>query len=445
MKRRDFIKLSTGALVCGPVRLALAQAAGHPGPYYMLIEARGGWDPTSFCDPKGRGNGPNGDINNYEPADIGQIGNLSYAPPPDSFLPGGANFINGLYSPQDFFQAHFQRLTVINGINYGTNSHNVGRTASWTGTRAREYPSFGALVASELAADQPVPFVASTSGESARTLGVVPGTVLSSGNVNAIKEIARPHLTNINGSGRYHSGAADALIESAAGARRQRELSSQRLLRIQDALVKFDAARSVDNATLQGFVDNLDNVSQPNAYVASRGGNADRLFDQAQVAFSAFEAGAAAAAQLQVGGFDTHDDHDSRHYPRLVDYLAGVDNIIQDATNRGLADNLVIVMASDFARTNKYNNDNGKDHWSHTSMMVWAGPNFFTGNRVVGATDSNQVSRALDPATLTPQSGGVVLTPEYVHQALRDLAGIRQSPQVATQFPFVENVLPVFV
>lgn len=146
-----------------------------------------------------------------------------------------------------------------------------------------------------------------------------------------------------------------------------------------------------------------------------------------------------------MGGFDTHDDHDSRHYPRLVDYLAGVDNIIQDATNRGLADNLVIVMASDFARTNKYNNDNGKDHWSHTSMMVWAGPNFFTGNRVVGATDSNQVSRALDPATLTPQSGGVVLTPEYVHQALRDLAGIRQSPQVATQFPFVENVLPVFV
>ena len=69
----------------------------------------------------------------------------------------------------------------------------------------------------------------------------------------------------------------------------------------------------------------------------------------------------------------------------------------------------------------------GKDHWSHTSMMVWAGSNFFTGNRVVGATDSNQVSRPLDPVTLTPQSGGVVLTPEYVHQALRDLAGIRKS------------------
>jgi len=105
---------------------------------------------------------------------------------------------------------------------------------------------------------------------------------------------------------------------------------------------------------------------------------------------------------------------------------------------------LVIIMASDFARTNKYNNDNGKDHWSHTSMMVWGGPGFFAGNRVVGATTSNQVSEELDPMTLTPAPGGVVLTTEYVHQALRQMAGIDQNPQVVTQFPFGENVLPIF-
>lgn len=445
MKRREFISLSAGTLACGPMTLALAQSAGHPGPYYLLVEARGGWDPTSFCDPKGLGNGPNGDINNYDPADIGQVGNIRYAPPPDSFLAGGANFINGLYSPGDFFQSHFQRLTVINGINHGTNSHSTGRTASWTGTRSLNYPSVGPLIASQVAPDVPLPFVASASGESARTLGVVPGTILSSGNINAIKEVALPDRLNVNNPEEYHTAATESLIDVASGARRQRQIAAQRLLRLQDALSKLDAARGIDAATLTAFVDNLDNVSQPNAYVDGRNGNAERLFDQAQVAFAAFEAGTAAAAQLQVSGYDTHNDHDARHYPRLVDYLAGVDNIISDAMARGIGDNLVIIMGSDFGRTNRYNNDNGKDHWSHTSMMVWAGPGFFAGNRVVGATDSNQVSEELDPATLTPQAGGVVLTPEYVHQALRGLAGIGSNPQVVSQFPFGENLLPIFV
>jgi len=102
MKRRDFLKLSataSGLLLCGNTRLALAQAAFN-GPYWLFVEARGGWDPTSFCDPKGFGLGVNGDINNYDQNDIGQIGNIRYAPPPNSF----ANDPN-LFRNQDFFEA----------------------------------------------------------------------------------------------------------------------------------------------------------------------------------------------------------------------------------------------------------------------------------------------------------------------------------------------------
>lgn len=101
-------------------------------------------------------------------------------------------------------------------------------------------------------------------------------------------------------------------------------------------------------------------------------------------------------------------------------------------------------MGSDFARTNKYNNDNGKDHWSHTSMMVWAAPQFIDGNRVVGATDDLQVSRRINPTTLNLDNGGIQLTPEYVHQALRNVAGIDQSPTVTNNFPFSQSVLPIF-
>lgn len=127
-----------------------------------------------------------------------------------------------------------------------------------------------------------------------------------------------------------------------------------------------------------------------------------------------------------------------------MDYLAGVDNIITDAVARGIGDNLIIVMGSDFARTNKYNNDNGKDHWSHTSMMVWAAPQFIGGNKVVGATDDLQISERLNPSTLALDNNGVELTPEYIHQALRNLAGIDQNPAVTGNFPFAQPVLPIF-
>lgn len=439
MKRRDFMRLSAtagGMLLCGGVRMAMAQQAG--GPYWLLIEANGGWDPTSFCDPKGSGLGPNGDINNYDANDIGMAGNIRYAPPPDSFANDPTLFRNS-----DFFDAHFQRLVVINGIDYGTNSHSIGRLASWTGSRALNYPSIAPLVASEVAPDLSLPFVASTNGESSRTNGLVPRTLISGGDLNAIREIAYPNRTNVFQTNQYHSDTVRSLVDAAASARRQRKMAEQRLLRLQNALSQHDAARNRDVASLRNFVTALESTSSPNNYVNSRS-QARSLFNQAQTAFAGFESGAAQAAQIRIGGFDTHDDHDARHYPRLMDYLAGVDNIITDATARGIADNLIIVMASDFARTNKYNNDNGKDHWPHTSMMVWAAPQLINGNRVVGGTDDNQVSQRVNPNTLAIDNGGVELTPEYIHQALRNLAGIDQNPAVTGNFPFAEAVLPIF-
>ena len=126
-----------------------------------------------------------------------------------------------------------------------------------------------------------------------------------------------------------------------------------------------------------------------------------------------------------------------------MDYLAAVDNIISDAMARGIGNDLIIVMASDFGRTNKYNNDNGKDHWSHTSMMVWGAPAYLQGDRVVGATDDLQRSMRVNPNTLELDSNGVELSPEYMHQALRSLAGIDMNPGVSA-FPFAEQVLPIF-
>lgn len=439
MKRRDFLQLGAsagGMLLCGGVRMAMAQQAG--GPYWLFVEANGGWDTTGLCDPKGAGLGPNRDINNYDAADIGRAGNIRYAPPPDSFANNSSLFRNS-----DFFNAHFERLVVINGIDYGTNSHSVGQVASWTGTKALNYPSIAPLIASELAPDLSLPFLTSANGASSITNNLVPRTLINGGDLNAIRELAYPNRRNVFQSNRYHSDRVRGLIDAAARARRQRQMAAQRLERLQRALAQHDAARNRDVGSLRDFVAAMGSRSSPNSYVKSRS-QARNLFNQAQTAFAGFESGAAQTAQIRLNGFDTHSDHDARHHPRLMDYLAAIDNIIDDAMARGIGNDLIIVMASDFARTNTYNSDNGKDHWPHTSVMVWAGPQFVNGNKVVGATDDMQVSRKVNPSTLALDNNGIWLTPEYIHQALRNLAGIDQNPAVTANFPFTETVLPIF-
>jgi len=440
MKRRDFLRLAatgSGMLLCGGVRLAQAQQA-YNGPFWLLVEADGGWDPTSFCDPKGFGLGANGDINNYDQNDIRQVGNIRYAPPPDMF----ANDTN-LYSNRDFFEAHYQKLVVINGINQGTNSHSVGASAIWTGSKVLDYPSIAALVAAENAGDLALPYVATRSAAISKTNDLVPQAVVTLSDIRALGEIAYPNRVNTSQASQYHTDVAQSLIGAAAAARRQRQLEAQRLLRLEKALAAHDAARNRDVSAMRDFVTALDSTSAPNSYVNSHSAAA-RLFQKAQIAFAAFESGTAAVAQVTMPEFDTHQNHDQRHYPRLMDHLAAIDNIITDANSRGIGNRLIIVMGSEMGRTNKYNSDNGKDHWPHTSMMVWGDSRFFAGNRVVGATDNLHRSVRVNRSTLQPDNNGVELTPEYIHQALRSLAGIDQNPSVTSNFPFGQEVLPIF-
>ncbi|MYA15305.1 MAG: hypothetical protein F4Z28_00285, partial [Gammaproteobacteria bacterium] len=54
MKRRTLLKGMLGATGAASMgfRLPLANAAHHEGKLYVFVQADGGWDPTSFCDPK---------------------------------------------------------------------------------------------------------------------------------------------------------------------------------------------------------------------------------------------------------------------------------------------------------------------------------------------------------------------------------------------------------
>ena len=98
-------------------------------------------------------------------------------------------------------------------------------------------------------------------------------------------------------------------------------------------------------------------------------------------------------------------------------------------------DRLVVVMGSDFGRTNFYNSQSGKDHWPIGSYIIMEKNQRWT-NRVVGETDELHFAYAIDARNLRRNDqGGTIIYPKHVHKALRRYLGIERSPG-SLRFPF---------
>ena len=156
---------------------------------------------------------------------------------------------------------------------------------------------------------------------------------------------------------------------------------------------------------------------------------------QAQLTVLAFRTGVAVSADLYLSGFDTHATHDPDHEWLLGNLTDGVDYLWDYAEQHGVADRMVVVMGSDFGRTNFYNSQDGKDHWPIGSYVVMEKNQPWT-NRTVGETDGLHFAQKIDPRTLgRDDANGTVIYPKHVHKALRRYLGIEDSPG-AKRFPF---------
>ncbi|TPV93807.1 MAG: DUF1501 domain-containing protein [Myxococcales bacterium FL481] len=416
MERRDFLKLA-GLAGFSVVPFASADddrrqpSRSYAGPFFVMVNAAGGWDPTLLCDPKGRLTETDPDpINEYFVDEILTAGNIRYAPV-------GGN--------QAFFDKHFQRLLVLNGVDMQTNGHDSGARNCWSGSLNEGFPSFGAFVAAHHGPTLPMSYL--SFGGYDETAGIVART--RSGNVNALQRLAYPERINTNDEeSTFHSPRALQLIEQTRRSREQAQLAGQRLPRLQGAMNLLFAGRTGANELklLQEYLpDQLSNVN---------------LERQAQLAVAAYRAGISVSANISMGGFDTHGNHDAQHIPRLQTLLEGVDFLWEEAGRQGVADRLVIAVGSDFGRTPGYNDGQGKDHWSIGSYMLMGSG--VVGNRVIGATDDRQGLRTIDPGSLAVVDGGARIMPEHVHAALRQLAAIDQT-ELAAAWPVApETPLP---
>ena len=160
MNRRDFLKLLGGAGLAstGLGILSSAQAGSlHTGKVLLTIHLGGGWDHSSFADPR-----TNVLINKWAASQsAGGAGNLRFAPVGENTA---------------FFNKYYRYIMPVNGIVMFTNGHDVAARTRNTGSLLEGLPSTNELYAAAVGAHLPMPFV--RQGGYDGSIGIMPFTAL---------------------------------------------------------------------------------------------------------------------------------------------------------------------------------------------------------------------------------------------------------------------------
>ncbi|TFH22855.1 MAG: DUF1501 domain-containing protein [Myxococcales bacterium] len=427
MKRRDFLKLLGAAgisVMCPPgLRAARGQIAGYDGPLYCSIAAEGGWDVTSFCDPKTNVPG-NPQINHWAQSDTVRTitgSEIRYAP-----------FANN----ESFFQRFHGDMLVVNGVDTQTNSHDAGVRHSWSGRLAPGYPSFAALAAAAYGQGLPLSFI--NNGGYRETAGIVNYSRVS--NPSVLRSLAQPNGVPWGGGDVHNDTDELAVIRAHADDRNAALLAREDLLPRERRAVESMAGALADSTQLEALAAVLpEQFPEP----IDRDGNYNGLLQQIEIALLCYTAGLTVSCDLVSWGFDSHTDHDSEQAMSLSLLTNGVEYLWDRAAELGIADRLILCMSSDFGRTPEYNDDDGKDHWPIGST-IFMQQNAPWGDRVVGLTDDGHNAIAIDPTTLDPDpGGGIVIQPKHVQDAFRRLGGI-DLDATTQSFPLLAEPLDIF-
>lgn len=423
MDRRGFLKTlgATSLFATLPASFKLHSAPNdYAGKLLITVQAEGGWDVTSFCDPKMNVAGERV-INNWaRTGETQNIGNLHYAPVAQNAA---------------FFQKYYQDMLIINGIDSQTNSHSAGVTHNWSGRLSEGFPSLTALFASIHAPNLPIAYV--NNGGYTNTGNLIRYTRLE--DTNRLINVIYPNRMIWDQEQRWVHDSDWDRIQAARTARLQ-AMTEQSDITTRQKRNRSNYLSALENSgSLTDFASALNDAGDIQEPVQN--GNYWSSFRrQAQLALIAMSSGVTASADLMHGGFDTHQNHDADQPWLLSELTGGLDYLWTYAEQLGIADRLVVVIGSDFGRTPHYNSDAGKDHWPITSTIIME-KNVNWGNRVVGATDEGHNALAINPQTMQADSQGSYIYPKDVMQALRTYLGIAEHQHASS---FVLNTTESF-
>jgi len=423
MKRRSFLQLmaATGLTSTMPSfmlsanQVQAAEIDPYSGDFYVLIDAEGGWDVTSFCDPK-----QSPSINKWALTDTTK----TIVGSPIQYAPFAHN--------ERFFTQHHNDMLVVNGIDSQTNAHQAGRRHNWSGRLAEGYPSFAALVAAIKAPELPLAYI--SNGSYNQTADLLTYTLMQ--DPSALNKLvyqdqfldfdpAESDLARF-----YHRKNTRDILAQYQQQRLERLQAQESLSsRLEKSITQFASAKNG-----QPLLDRLAaNIPTTLVDYFDSDGEWNPLLRQAQIALAAYKSGLCVSCDLVSWGFDTHANHDVDQGTAMRRLQNGIEFLWAEAERQGIADKLKVLVSSDFGRTPEYNDGEGKDHWPIGSA-VFMQKNAAWANRVIGSTSANHEALAIDPVSFQTSENGIVLQPKDIQQSMRKLAGIDQHP-LSLQFP----------
>lgn len=433
LSRRQVLSAALFASMAG--RRVTAQTMNAPPVFWVQLHATGGWDQMLFCDPKlGPRVSSNGGFHSAS-----QLATASGIPYVDAYSAGTPS----VRPVGPFFTQFANRLTVINGIDVGSNNHDVGVRFSMSGSLLEGFPIFAAQVAGALGRGRVMPLVDISGYDESGGL-----TAPVRLDYRGVPEIVSLQDVNEPSAGAYLNNqptvTAQTLmtpsvrtkVRTLAMARAERLQQSQRLPGWQRGLTAWREAMTASPELARlGIPPITSNALENTKSLATMG-------------LRAFKGGLAMSMTVAVGGpnMDSHGIADVDHLVELGLVFEVARHLLVTADAEMVP--TIVVMTSDFGRT-PVREAAGSGHWPIASTMLAQSQaalalGLFPAGRVIGGTTGEPAgpnpltttlrARKIDPVTHAFSDTGVTLTPTHVMRALRQVAGISSAPELRS-FP----------
>lgn len=428
--RRFMLKtmgLGTGAWFLSPniVRNTVANPRGSDQ-FFIFCYFGGGWDQLLALDPRDPGKFSDSRIRETKI----QLGYDRLEDPfsKEPIMPSGSNIMYGPAAAP--IAKHFDKSCVVRGVAMDTVSHTVGRRYFLTGMMPRGQNAVGSSLPTWLVSEQgehsPVPNLvvgvetynrklpAFASGLRVGNVGDLLST-LSDGpqspkdKVREFLEVYRSQNHNCDPASLDDDGLFQIIRSSQKSAR---------------VMISKNLSRYFN---FMGGADEMVKIRERYDFRSMNSSGA-----QAAMAYQALRQGVSQSVTIQLaGGLDTHGDNWNTSQPeRLHSGFQALSVLVDDLSKtphpfsegKTMMDTTTIMCFSEFARTPMLNNNNGRDHWLASSILLMGAG--IPHNKVVGATtDTGMNPSAINPQTGTPEKNGLIITPTRIAASLMESAG----------------------
>lgn len=434
MNRREFLwrtGLATGALTLGGGLFGrLAHAAVEKDRYFVFCYFEGGWDQLLALDPR-------------DPADFNE-GNMretgiqpAYDLLPAQFsrrpIDAGPFRLGPCTGSLAELSDHF---SVVRGINMATLTHEVGRRYFITGRAPAGLTARGSSIATiccgQLDPDRPVPHLAHLV-ESYNVEEPAYAAAMPIAAVDHLQYILQEDLglpsdvpANVKGAlGAYWRKARECAPEEGAAASKLAAIYRENRAR----------AREVVASNLhRAFQFNSPEMSAVRQRYGFGQGQQETPMGRAALAAQAIKTGLSRVVSVALStGLDTHDGTwAGQHSVGLEAGFESLARLIRDLRDSeapgggSFLSKTTLVAFSEFSRTPRLNERNGRDHHLGSSALV-AGAGLRPGQVIGRSSDLAMGPELIDLATGRPDEGGISLQPEHVLTTVLQAAGMDAS------------------